>query len=188
MESERAERILQAVAALPDADRQQLLDRLWQQYGPPPAPQQAALPLTFTTSELQGPADYEIVFDGGSQGNPGPAYGSFRLTRLADGRHDIVRLDWQREMTSNEAEYETLLAALQNLLARIERAGQQADQWSVEVRGDSTLVLRQIEGQWKAKDDRMYALCRRARELLASFKSHRLVLHGREETVRILGH
>jgi hypothetical protein len=58
----------------------------------------------------------------------------------------------------------------------------------VEVRGDSALVLHQVEGTWKAKDDRLRALRNRVRQLLARFKAHRLVLQGREESVRVLGH
>ena len=58
----------------------------------------------------------------------------------------------------------------------------------MEVRGDSALVLRQADGTWKAKDDRMRALRNRVRELLACFKGYRLVLQGREESVRLLGH
>mgnify|MGYP003879574695 CR=1 FL=1 len=145
-------------------------------------------PLPFETTELEGPADYVILFDGGSHGNPGPGYGSYRLTRTADGRSSTVRLDFGEEMTNNEAEYRTLIAALEGLIGRIQAAHRDPSEFTVEVRGDSALVLRQIEGRWKAKDNRMRALRNRARELLSRFKAHRLVLQGREESVRDLGH
>ena len=57
-----------------------------------------------------------------------------------------------------------------------------------EVRGDSALAIHQVEGTWQTKDDRMRSLRNQARELLARFKGHRLVLQGREESVRVLGH
>jgi|YNPBryantNP2012_1023418.scaffolds.fasta_scaffold07559_1 ribonuclease HI len=185
MLNERIERILEAVEALSEETRQELLRRLIGQYGLPP---QEELPLAFKTAAFEGPADYMIVFDGGSQGNPGPAYGSYRLVRVADGRSGVVRLDFGRHLTNNEAEYESLIAALEGLVARIESAGRDPADFTVEVRGDSSLVLRQIEGAWKAKDDRMRALRNRARELLMRFKGHRLLLQGREESVRALGH
>ncbi len=182
---ERIERILEAIRALPEEQRQRLLRRLAQTYNlavqPPPT-------LPFQTAELEGPTDYVIVFDGGSHGNPGPGYGSYRLTRTVDRRTRTVRLDFGTEMTNNEAEYRTLIAALEGLIDRIQAAGRDPSEFTVEVRGDSALVLRQVEGRWKAKDDRMRALRNRARELLARFKGHRLVLQGREESVRTLGH
>jgi ribonuclease HI len=81
-----------------------------------------------------------------------------------------------------------MIAALEGLTDRIEAAGHKPGDASVEIRGDSALVIRQVEGTWKAKDDRMRALRNRARTLLARFKGHRLILHGREESVRTLGH
>jgi ribonuclease HI len=91
-------------------------------------------------------------------------------------------------MTNNEAEYETLIAALQGLIERIEAAGRSPRDVSLEIRGDSKLVLNQVQGTWKAKDDRMRALRNRARNLLSRFDAHRLIHHDREESVRVLGH
>jgi probable phosphoglycerate mutase len=182
---ERVERILEAIRALPKEQRRLLLRRLAQTYDLT-AYHTPTLP--FEATELEGPADYVILFDGGSHGNPGPGYGSYRLTRVVDGREDTVRLDFGEEMTNNEAEYRTLIAALEGLIDRIQTAQRDPSEFTVEIRGDSALVLRQIEGRWKAKDDRMRALRNRARELLARFKGHRLVLQGREESVQALGH
>ncbi|HEC34084.1 MAG TPA: reverse transcriptase-like protein [Chloroflexi bacterium] len=185
MQDERVERILEAVSALSEEQRQRLLRRLMKEYG---LPVQESFPLAFETAQLDGPADYVVIFDGGSQGNPGAAYGSYHLTRTVDERSRLVRLDFEREMTNNEAEYQTLIAALEGLIGRIEAAGRDPGTFTVEVRGDSALVLHQVEGTWKAKDDRMRGLRNRVRELLACFKAHRLVLQGREESVRLLGH
>ena len=70
----------------------------------------------------------------------------------------------------------------------IEAAGRSPVELTLEIRGDSALVIHQLEGTWQTKDDRMRSLRNQARELLARFKGHRLVLQGREESVRILGH
>jgi ribonuclease HI len=182
---ETVERILAAIAALSEEQRGELFERLARQGDLPP---QSPVSVKSPSDELQGSADYAIVFDGGSQGNPGPGYGSYALTRAADGKHDIVRLDFGREMTNNEAEYETLVAALQGLAERIEATGGSPSDLGVEIRGDSALVIHQVEGKWNAKDERMRLLCSRVRDLLGRFKAHRSVLQGREESVRVLGH
>ncbi len=185
--SDDVERILAAIAALPEEERARLFERLVSEEGFSPSPQ-AAMPLHFAAGDLEGSADYTVIFDGGSQGNPGPGYGSYALVRERDGKQALVRLDFGRQMTNNEAEYEALIAGLQGLIERIEAAGRSPEEFTVEVCGDSALVIRQVEGTWKAKDDRMRLLRNRARELLARFKAHRLVLQGREESVRVLGH
>jgi ribonuclease HI len=188
MQDERVERILEAVRALSVEQRQRLLQDLEREYGVPVSGGGVAAPLPFEATQLEGPADYVLLFDGGSEGNPGPGYGSYCLTRVTDGSSDLIRLDFGREMTNNEAEYQSLIVALEGLLSRIEGAERDPAAFSVEVRGDSALALRQVEGAWKAKDDRMRVLRNRVRELLARFNAHRLVLQGREETVRVLGH
>jgi ribonuclease HI len=181
------ERILAAVEALSVEERTELFTRLAGE-ADFPIPSQQAMSLSFSADELEGAADYVIIFDGGSHGNPGPGYGSYALVRERDGKQSLVRLDFGREMTNNEAEYEALIAALQGLVERIETAGKASVDFSVEVRGDSALVIHQVEGTWKAKDDRMRLLRNRVRELMRQFKAHRFVLQGREESVRVLGH
>jgi ribonuclease HI len=185
---EKVERILTAIEELSDKERAELLQRLDENLPDFSPTSQSPLPLQFTSTELEGPADYAIIFDGGSQGNPGPGYGSYALNRASDGKQDLVRLDFGRTMTNNEAEYEALIAALQGLIERIEAADRSPGDFSVEIRGDSSLVIHQIEGTWKTKDDRMRLLRNRCRELLALFKGYRLIQQGREESVRVLGH
>jgi ribonuclease HI len=132
-------------------------------------------------------SDYTIVFDGGSLGNPGAGYGSYALTARS-GQRDVRRLDLGDHITNNEAEYDTLIAALGDLIGRIEAAQRDPSDYTLEVRGDSTLVLRQVEGQWKARDERMRARRNQARALLDRFKSTQLTLQPRAHTLRVLGH
>lgn len=185
--TDRVQRILEAIAALSEEERTVLLERLARE-ALLPTSTQTGLPLRFTADGLEGPADYTIVFDGGSQGNPGPGYGSYALMRGSEGKPSVTRLDFGREMTNNEAEYEAVIAALQGLIERVQTAeGVLADS-TVEVRGDSALVIHQVEGKWRTKDDRMRLLRNRVRDLLRRFGGHRLVLQGREESVLVLGH
>lgn len=184
--SQQVERILAAIAALAPEERAELFARLgrWQ----PDLPGQTAVSLAFLFNEVEGPTDYILVFDGGAQGNPGPGYGSYAFTRVSDSKSDLVRLDFGRVMTNNEAEYETLIAGLQALIERIEAAGRTPGDFTIEVRGDSALVIHQVQGDWKTKDDRLRLLRNRARELLVRFEGYRLTLQGRDESVRMLGH
>jgi ribonuclease HI len=184
--SDSIERILAAIAALSEGERARLFERLAGEEELPPA--SATGTSLWTDDEWEGPADYTLIFDGGSQGNPGPGYGSYALIHARDGREGLVRLDFGRQLTNNEAEYETLIAGLRGLTERIEAAGQSPVESTLEVRGDSALVIHQVEGTWRTRDGRMRSLRNQARELLARFKGHRLVLQGREESVRVLGH
>lgn len=131
-------------------------------------------------------ADYVLIFDGGSQGNPGRAYGSY-LLRTRDGRERLERLEFGQG-TNNEAEYQSLIAGLEDLLGWIEQANADPARYTIEVRGDSQLVLRQVGGQWKVRDPRMARLARRAQELLHRFGGYQLVEQPRAESVKVLGH
>jgi len=181
------ERILSAVASLSNEEREELFRRLASEYSYSPPTQRAMSFKVESTTPVPQP-DYTLVFDGGSQGNPGPGYGSYALTRQEDEKESIIRLDFGREMTNNEAEYETLIAALQGLIERIKATGRSPGDVSLEIRGDSKLVLNQVQGTWKATNDRMRALRDRARNLLSRFGAYQLIHHDREESVRILGH
>lgn len=174
--------LLEQIAQLSEAERAELLARLREVYGMPPPARQMGLDLA--TGDWTGPADYLIVFDGGSQGNPGNGYGSFAIfegTRPAG----VHRLTFPGSLTNNEAEYYTLLGALRHLL---EQLGERAASATLEVRGDSALVLQQVLGTWKAKDDRMRTLRDEVRTLLRRFHHRRLVQQPREDTVKVLGH
>jgi ribonuclease HI len=105
-----------------------------------------------------------------------------------DGRQRVRRLDFGDDVTSNEAEYDTLIAALEDVSERVEAAGKRPADFTIEVRGDSRLVLRQVRGEWKAKDERMRQQRDIVRSLLSCFGGYRLVEQPRDESVKILGH
>ena len=129
-------------------------------------------------------ADLVLLFDGGSLGNPGPGYGSFIIT-LPTGKELRRQLDFRRAMTSNEAEYATLIAGLREIHGQL---GGDVGRVVLEVRGDSQLVGEQIQGRWKATDPRMRALRDQSLELLRPFRAWRFVQVPRRESVRRLGH
>ena len=132
--------------------------------------------------------DYTIIFDGGSRGNPGQGYGSYALRRNEDGKLRRSRLRFGDQVTSNQAEYQALIAALEDLIGTIEKARRSPGSFSVDIRGDSRLVMRQLDGSWKTKSLTLMPLRDRAEELLAQMGSVELTWQPREESVRILGH
>ena len=128
-----------------------------------------------------------VVFDGGSEGNPGRGYGSFHVE--APGRRpQVERREYKGLITNNEAEYLTLIAALEYILdcgakerprpqagraghSRRQPTGDQADHGGVE-----------------NQNDRMRALADQCHLLLRRFGRWHLTWHERAESVELLGH
>jgi ribonuclease HI len=128
-----------------------------------------------------------IIFDGGSRGNPGQGYGSYAL-RWPGMAQQIVQLRFGDRVTNNEAEYDTLIAAIEAVTKRLQDAGALLNTAHLDIRGDSLLVVNQVLGVWECKDARMQVRCDRVRELLQGFGSWQLSHHDRENSVRTLGH
>ncbi len=129
-----------------------------------------------------------VVFDGGSKGNPGAGYGSYALQWSGQAQPEVVRLQFDGRMTNNEAEYDTLIAALQDLLARAAAAHVVPSQVYVDIWGDSQLVVNQVNGGWKINKPHLLARCTQVRDLLQQFGFAALNYHPREESVALLGH
>ena len=124
------------------------------------------------------------MFDGGALGNPGRGYGSFHISG-SGGFVVHERRDYPGVITNNQAEYLTLIAAL-NLLA--EQEGRDARSAKVVVRGDSLLVINQLLGKWKVKNAGLQPLHREAGLLLQKFRDRELIWHDRSNSVALLGH
>ena len=128
--------------------------------------------------------DFTLVFDGGSRGNPGLGYGSYRVRAGAAPWADAVRLTFGDRVTNNEAEYRALIAALG---AVADLCGDPAST-TLEVLGDSQLVLNHVTGSWKVRSPNLVPLHRAARAAASRFKSVRFTWHPRARSVRLLGH
>ena len=113
-----------------------------------------------------------VHIDGASSGNPGPA-GYGLAARDEDGAPLAEGYGYIGEQTNNFAEYCALLAALE--LAR--KQG-----WrELRIRSDSQLLVRQVEGSYKVKNDKLRTLHRRARQLIRSLRVFSIEHVGREE-------
>ena len=108
---------------------------------------------------LFGPASGETAtanIDGGSRGNPGPAGYGVHITR-DDG--SIVDLkDSIGFATNNIAEYNGLIAALQWAVDH--------DLKSIAIKGDSQLIIEQMRGNYKVKNEGLKPLYLKARVLV----------------------
>ncbi len=129
-------------------------------------------------------AEHELVFDGGSRGNPGQGYGSFRLRRAGGVWSEAVRLEFGDRVTNNEAEYRAMIGGLEALAASLD----DPRDVSVKVLSDSRLVVEQMKGSWKVRARNLAPLNATARRLASQFGAVRYRWHRREESVRLLGH
>jgi len=138
---------------------------------------------------MKSKGSVRLSFDGGSRGNPGPAYGSFRVrgTGSAAALQTLRRLRFARG-TNNEAEYWSLLEGLRWTLNEARRKRLSPQELDLSVHGDSLLVIRQLEGAWKARDTRMRGLRDEAQSLLGRFNDVRLKHRPRERSVAEFGH
>ncbi len=128
-----------------------------------------------------------LIFDGGSKGNPGPGYGSFRLT--INGTHaPLEELDFGNNVTNNQAEYRTMIEGLKKALQVLNNAGVSPKNASIDVRTDSKLVVEQVNGRWKIRNEGLKPLSAEARKLLNQFGRPSLSWHPRKESVKVLGH
>ncbi|HVL25218.1 MAG TPA: ribonuclease HI family protein [Thermomicrobiales bacterium] len=127
---------------------------------------------------------YTIVFDGGSLGNPGKGYGSYEI--MSEGEPvRLSREEFGGRITNNQAEYMTLIEALKWLAADL---GDSRSKATIEINGDSKLVINQINGVWKVKNERMIPLVEQAKQLLRQFGKTKIAWHPRAESVKRLGH
>ncbi|MDP3938723.1 MAG: ribonuclease HI family protein [Deltaproteobacteria bacterium] len=102
-----------------------------------------------------------LYTDGASRGNPGlSGAGAFLTTE--DGRVVSRVAMFLGEMTNNMAEYTALLIGLKE--AR--RIGAE----EITIRSDSELLVRQLDGRYKVKNETLKILHGSALDLLAGFK------------------
>ncbi|MBI2323678.1 MAG: reverse transcriptase-like protein [Chloroflexi bacterium] len=116
-----------------------------------------------------------LFADGAARGNPGPAgSGALLLDERGNALAELT-LSLGRA-TNNVAEYRALILGLEE--AR--RRGIDA----IDVRLDSLLVVRQMQGRWKIKHPGLRPLALRAGALLAEFRDRTIEHIPREENSR----
>jgi ribonuclease HI len=109
--------------------------------------------------------------DGAARGNPGPA-GSGAILKTPDGAVLAAESRYLGHTTNNVAEYRALLLGLERALALGVRR--------LEVRADSELLIKQLRGEYRVKNEGLKPLAAEAKTLLARFQSYQLT-HVRRE-------
>lgn len=115
---------------------------------------------------------FRAAVDGGARGNPGPAAWGVAILD-ASGAYLEGRAGFLGRATNNVAEYHALLAALD--LA----AESGADE--VELRADSELIVRQVEGRYRVRHPDLIPLHGRAMDRIGSLRRFRIVHVKRED-------
>ncbi len=100
----------------------------------------------------------EIYFDGASKGNPGEAGSGWVLmdgkTCVAHGYNYVGP-----HHTNNEAEYDGIIRALEFMIENHPKE-------KITIKGDSKLVVMQVQGRWKCKAENLKPLMEEAKSLL----------------------
>jgi ribonuclease HI len=115
---------------------------------------------------------WALFFDGSSCGKGG---GVVILLISPRGEMFEFAIPIQPTVTNNQAEYEALLKGLQYL--------KEAKAVSVEVYGDSELVIKQLNGQYECRSDILRGYYEECREILRSFQLV-LLQHISKNTIR----
>jgi len=108
--------------------------------------------------------------DGGARGNPGPAGAGFVIE--VDGAVVCSGGRYLGTATNNVAEYEAMIWGLENVAAMKFR--------DVSVFADSELLVKQVNGHYKVKNEGLKPLCAKTLALLRGFDSF-TVSHVRRE-------
>ena len=120
-----------------------------------------------------------VYTDGGARGNPGPAgIGVVIADESGVTLHESQA--YIGETTNNVAEYEALIRALEDL----KMFGERLRDMEVEVRMDSELVVRQMQGRYKVKEPSLKERFGRVAELKLSHAPNLVFVHVPREQNR----
>ncbi|MDD5383153.1 MAG: ribonuclease HI family protein [Candidatus Margulisbacteria bacterium] len=118
-------------------------------------------------------ANAQIFTDGAARGNPGPA--GIGIIIRNDEKTLLEVADYIGKTTNNVAEYMALIRGLEEALDLGER--------NVEVFCDSELLVKQLNGEYKVKNEGLIPLYYHTQSLIKKFKHCRIYHTAREENV-----
>jgi ribonuclease HI len=115
--------------------------------------------------------EWLLMVDGAARGNPGEAGCG---AAICDETGAVVKelSRYLGHTTNNVAEYEALLMGLEALV--------QMGRKKVRVQSDSQLLVRQLNGEYRVKDEKLKVLFQRAVSLLRRFDAYRILHVPRE--------
>ncbi len=115
-----------------------------------------------------------LYIDGSTQPNPGPS-GIGVVIEDEQGQQLSTISRYIGRATNNQAEYRALLAGLEKAASFSPRPP------SVEVRSDSELIVKQLQGIYRVKKAELMPLHSRALELSRAFPSFSIVWIPRDQ-------
>lgn len=119
-----------------------------------------------------------IYTDGGSRGNPGPAAIG---VIFCNEKNQVIKKYSEHlgPATNNEAEYQAVIFALKKFKALFSK--KLALQTEIELRADSELLIRQLNGDYKILDEKIQPLFLEIWNLKFDFKKIKFKLISREK-------
>lgn len=125
---------------------------------------------------LSSDKQYVLRFDGGSRGNPGVSGAGIVIYDLESGHEVWAAFQYLGETTNNVAEYNALLSGLEMARAMgITR---------LIAEGDSTLVVKQVTGEYEVKSKHLMDLHQKVKRLSNAFQSFSVQYIPRAENFR----
>lgn len=110
--------------------------------------------------------------DGASRGNPGDA--AFAYTIEVPGQDVIEEAACLGKMTNNQAEYTALVRALEHVV----KLGVSLP---AVLHSDSELMVKQVKGEYRVKNEELKPLCEEARRLISRLPGGATLKHVRRE-------
>ena len=119
-----------------------------------------------------------IYTDGGSKGNPGPA--AIGVV-FCNQKNQVIKKhsEYLGETTNNVAEYEAVIFALKKFKALFGK--KLAKSTEIELRSDSELLIRQLNGEYKILDEKIQPLFLKVWNLKFDFKKVKFKLISRKK-------
>lgn len=104
---------------------------------------------------------FEIYTDGASRSNPGPSASGFVI--FENKRIVAQSFFYNGKKTNNIAEYLAIIAALKKV------ANEYGAKSEIKLFSDSELVVNQLQGNYKVKDEKLKVLYKEAKSIIAKF-------------------
>jgi len=114
----------------------------------------------------------EFFVDGGSRGNPGPSGGGYAV--YVAGKEVMRGSEFYGHKTNNQAEYLALRTALREIYSKYPEA-------ALVCNMDSQLVVEQMNGNYKVKNEALKPLYNEVQRIVAQFPSFKIRHVLREE-------
>lgn len=115
-----------------------------------------------------------VYTDGGSRGNPGKSAIGVVINNKIYSKYLGIK-------TNNEAEYEAIIFALKKIKELF--GSKKSKEIEIEIRFDSELVEKQLNGKYKIKEKRLYPLFIEIWNLKQDFKKVNFIYIPREKNI-----